>query len=168
MTGKAGKLDGANNSDGWKAAMKADGAIGTDGATGAETDVSADENEFRARRKRETNFQPNGKFAPGNQAAVKPPRPARIVNRDYVDAMRAGLPPDRVMQLLDKAIELAIATKSSRGIMQAVEFAANYTLGKPRQRAESAGNSGLAEILRGIDTSKPLLDDDDEDTAENE
>jgi hypothetical protein len=80
-----------------------------------------------------------------------------IDNRAYIDAIKAEFPPERITELLEIAINLAIETKSWRGIVAASEFAANYSLGKPVKRVESSGDSSLADLLAGVDTSKPLM-----------
>jgi hypothetical protein len=107
-------------------------------------------------------FDARGKFARGNTLGRKP---RQTVDTAYVDAMRAGMPPDRVVELLDKAIELAIATKSARGVMAAVEFATAYTLGKPKQRTGVQPDRTLADLLAAVDTSKPLMPDENEEEA---
>jgi hypothetical protein len=87
----------------------------------------------------------------------RPNQVKAIDNRDYIDAIKAEFPPERITELLGIAIQLAIETKSWRGIVAASEFAANYSLGKPVKRVESTGDSSLADLLAGVDTSKPLM-----------
>jgi hypothetical protein len=80
-----------------------------------------------------------------------------VDNRAYIDAIKAAYPPDKITELLAVAIDLAIQTNSWRGVVAACEFAANYSLGKPVKRVESSGDTSLADLLAGVDTSKPLL-----------
>jgi hypothetical protein len=99
-------------------------------------------------------------------------QPAKSIdNRAYIDAIKAEFPPERITELLEQAIVLAIDTRSWRGVVAACEFAANYSLGKPVKRVESTGDSSLADLLAGVDTSKPLMSGptkaDDEDQADD-
>ena len=127
----------------------------------AETDVSSRIGP-RASGDTAAQFDARGKFARGNTIGARGRMPRQTVDMAYIDAFRAGMPPDRVMALLDKAIELAIATKSARGIMAAVQFATDYTLGKAKQRVGSAPDRTLAGLLAGVDTSRPLMPDENE------
>jgi hypothetical protein len=108
-----------------------------------------------------------GMFVPGGVGG--PGRPKQVDNRQYIEALKAGFPPDRIVELMELAIELARETKSWRGVVAAAQFAADYSLGKPVKRVESTGDSSLADLLAGVDTSKPLMsgptkaDDDDQD-----
>jgi hypothetical protein len=83
-------------------------------------------------------------------------------NREYIDAIKAGYPPSRLLELMDLALALAVETRSWRGVVAVGEFAANYSLGKPVKRVETTGDSSLADLLANVDTSRPLLGDDDE------
>jgi hypothetical protein len=94
-------------------------------------------------------------FTPGGPGG--PGRPKAVDNRAYIDAIKAGFPPERIVELLGIAIQIAIDTNSWRGIEAAARFAADYGLGKPVKRVESTGDTSLAELLAGVDTSKPLL-----------
>jgi hypothetical protein len=106
-------------------------------------------------------------FTPGGPGG--PGRKKQVDNRAYVEALKAGFPPERMVELMETAIEIAVSTKSWRGVVAAAEFAADYSLGKPVKRVESTGDSSLADLLAGVDTSKPLMagpakaDSDDED-----
>jgi hypothetical protein len=93
-----------------------------------------------------------------------PGRPKMVDNRAYVEALKAGFPPERMVELMEQAIEIAISTKSWRGVVAAAEFAADYSLGKPVKRVESTGDSSLADLLAGVDTSKPLMSGPAKDT----
>jgi hypothetical protein len=96
-----------------------------------------------------------GLFTPGGPGG--PGRPKAVDNRDYIAALKAGFPPERITELLNTAIDIAIASHSWRGVVAAAEFAAAYSLGKPKQTVESMAGDNLAEMLAGIDTSAPLL-----------
>jgi hypothetical protein len=99
-------------------------------------------------------FDAAGKFAKGNTLSQ---RPKATDNRAYIDAIKAEFPPERITELINIAIQIAQETKSWRGVVAASEFAANYSLGKPVKRVESTGDSSLADLLAGVDTSKPLM-----------
>jgi hypothetical protein len=87
----------------------------------------------------------------------RPNQTPAVDNRAYIDAIKAEFPPERITELLNIAIQIAQETKSWRGVVAASEFAANYSLGKPVKRVESSGDTSLADLLAGVDTSKPLL-----------
>lgn len=101
-------------------------------------------------------FQRGGPGGPGRPKG-------RRENREYVEAIKAGYPPERILALLEEALDLAIETRSWRGVLAVVEFAAAYTLGKPKQTVVSTGSVSLAELLADVDDSKPLLGDFDGD-----
>lgn len=46
------------------------------------------------------------------------------------------LTPDEVEQWMREALSIAHSQKSTRGIMQVLEFAASYSLGRPTQRVQ--------------------------------
>lgn len=99
---------------------------------------------------------PNGTFAPGTPAPGHGP-PKAITNKDYIDAIKAEFPPEEITRLLREAIAIAVSTKSWRGVVAALEFSANYSLGKPKQQVEAAAGAGLAALMAGVDGSAPLL-----------
>lgn len=101
--------------------------------------------------------QAGGLFAAGT--APGPGRPKQVDNRDYIAAIKQGFPPDKIVELLNEAIEIAISTNSWRGVVAAAEFAAAYSLGKPKQRVETSDGAALADLLAQVDASKPLLAD---------
>lgn len=105
--------------------------------------------------KRVIKRNPDGTLAKGT--APGPGRPKMVDNREYIAALKQGFPPDRIVELLDAAIAIAIATHSWRGVVAAAEFAASYSLGKPKQTVESFAGDNLAEMLAAIDTSAPLI-----------
>jgi hypothetical protein len=92
----------------------------------------------------------------------------RASNQAYIDAIKAEYPPGRLVEMMQEAFTMAVDTNSWRGMVAVMEFAANYSLGKPVKRVESTGDSSLADLLAGVDTSKPLMsgptkaDDDDQ------
>lgn len=96
-----------------------------------------------------------GKFAKGNTLGGRMPK--QVDNREYIAAIKASFPPDRIVEMMGMAMDLAARTNSWRGMVAVMEFAANYTLGKPKPQAGSGDGGGLAAILAGIDSSKPLL-----------
>jgi hypothetical protein len=88
-----------------------------------------------------------------------PGRPKAVDNREYISAIKQGFPPERIVELLELAIQEATNTHSWRGIVAAVEFAAAYSLGKPKQTIQATGNDSLADLLRSVDGDAPLLPD---------
>jgi hypothetical protein len=95
-----------------------------------------------------TETQPKQKRGPGRPASS---------NQAYIDAIKAEYPPDRLVGMMAEAFDMAVETNSWRGMVAVMEFAANYSLGKPVKRVESTGDSSLADLLAGVDTSKPLM-----------
>lgn len=89
-----------------------------------------------------------------------PGRPKQVDQRAYIAALAEEFPPDEIRKLVREAIGIARDTNSWRGVVAALEFAANYTLGKPKQRIESTGAVSIGDMLAGLDTSAPLLPDD--------
>jgi hypothetical protein len=86
-----------------------------------------------------------------------PGRPKMVDNRAYVEALKLDFPPEEISRLVKEAIQIAIDTNSWRGVIAAAEFAHDRSIGKPVKRVESTGDTSLADLLAGVDTSKPLL-----------
>ena len=99
-----------------------------------------------------------GRLLPGHNIGKRHSK--AVDQRAYIAALAEGFPPERLRELMETAIAIAIETKSWRGVVAASEFAANYTLGKPKQRIESTGAVSIGEMLAGLDTSAPLLPED--------
>lgn len=97
-------------------------------------------------------FQKGGPGGPG--------RPKRTQEqREYIAAIKAGFPPEKVLDLMRQALDLAIGTNSWRGVLAVVEFAAAYSLGKPKQQVQVSDGASLSDLLAQVDTGKPLLGD---------
>ena len=95
----------------------------------------------------------NGRFLPG-VVNPSPGRPAKAQELAILDAIRSTFPPEVVADKLRKAMAIAEEQDSARGMVAVLEFAANYTLGKPVQRIvqESSGIVGImAELGISID-----------------
>ena len=138
-------------------AMKNGG--GQMGETGGETSGSQMTAPAQKGEKRGTKRKQDGTWAKGTEPG--PGRPKAIDKREYIAALAAGFPPERIVGLLEQAITEAVNTHSWRGIVAACEFAANYTLGKPKQTVQSTAAVGLSELLADVDTTTPLLPDVD-------
>ena len=96
----------------------------------------------------------DGKFLPGHSIAGG--RKPKAVERAYLDAMQAAMPPERIEQLLGEALELARSTRSWRGIVEVITLAMAYGAGKPVSKTvHTDGN--LAELLAALQEDKPLL-----------
>lgn len=96
----------------------------------------------------------DGKFLPGHSIAGG--RKPKAVERAYLDAMQAAMPPERIEQLLGEALELARSTRSWRGIVEVITLAMAYGAGKPVSKTvHTDGN--LAELLAALQDDKPLL-----------
>jgi hypothetical protein len=128
---------------------------GTNG-TGVKEDTSKSEGRGSAKTKTSASggktpamFTPGGPGGPG--------RPKMVDNRAYVEALKLDFPPEEISRLVKEAIQIAIDTNSWRGVIAAAEFAHDRSIGKPVKRVESTGDTSLADLLAGVDTSKPLL-----------
>ena len=86
----------------------------------------------------------SGRFAPGNPGG--PGRPSQRQEVAMVNAIKATMPPERIQHTLEQALQMAFDANSWRGVMAVVEFAANYTVGKPVQRIQQE-SSGVVGIL---------------------
>jgi hypothetical protein len=86
----------------------------------------------------------DGRFAKGH--AGGPGRPSKAKEIAMLEAIRSTFTPERVAQHLNDAMDIAVRTNSARGIVAVLEFAANYTMGKPVQRTQEVRQS-IADIL---------------------
>ena len=98
--------------------------------------------------------QADGKFLPGHSIAGG--RKPKAVEKAYLDAMQAAMPPEKIEQLLGEALDLARSTRSWRGIVEVITLAMSYGAGKPVSKTvHTDGN--LAELLAALQDDKPLL-----------
>jgi hypothetical protein len=86
-----------------------------------------------------------------------PGRPPKADIRAYVDAIKRQYPPDVVLEMMISAWITADDTNSWRGKEAILKLILAYTVGNPVKRVESSGDTSLADLLAGVDTSKPLL-----------
>lgn len=87
---------------------------------------------------------PNGKFAPAN-AANPLGRPKRADERAIIAAMDKALPPDKLSQAIQDALDWAYEYKSWKAILAISQFVVAYQIGQPVQRSVSA--SGKLESI---------------------
>ena len=92
----------------------------------------------------------NGRFQPGNQAGKGHGRPPKVREQEVLDAINSAMPKERITELLNTMIDIAMAQKSWRGIASALDFAAAYQIGKPIARIQQ-GEGGLAQVLAELD-----------------
>lgn len=94
-----------------------------------------------------------GRFAKGNPGG--PGRPNKEMQLAMLDAINASLSPEDIQAYIREAMDYAREHKSPRAMVNVLEFAANYALGKPTQRIiqEQGGLGELADEL-GIDLSE--------------
>jgi hypothetical protein len=116
------------------ATLKAGMAVGN-GQTGVKEGVNAPINSIR---------NGDGRFAKGHSGG--PGRPSKAKEIAMLEAIRSTFTPERVAQHLNDAMDIAVRTNSARGIVAVLEFAANYTMGKPVQRTQEVRQS-IADIL---------------------
>ena len=83
-------------------------------------------------------------------------RKPKAVEKAYLDAMQAAMPPERIEQLLGEALDLARSTRSWRGIVEVIQLAMAYGAGKPVSKTvHTDGN--LEQLLAALSDDKPLL-----------
>ena len=97
-----------------------------------------------------------GRLLPGHHSPG-PGRPTRAVEKQYLDAIKASLPPDQVEAIITEALDLARQTRSWRGLLECVAFAVSYGAGKPAQKIVQS-DSSLADLMAYLaDDHGPLL-----------
>lgn len=96
--------------------------------------------------------KPNGKerdekglFLPGNRANPLG-RPKRADERAIIAAMDKALPPDKLSQAIQDALDWAYEYKSWKAILAISQFVVAYQIGQPVQRSVSASGK-LENIL---------------------
>lgn len=110
------------------------GKTGIDGVTKQGKDgvtVSANQNKAGGYPGR---FQPG---VSGNPAG----RPKRVQEEAVLHALSNHYPPERLIAIIDKALEIAEETKSARGMMKVVETVFDRLWGRPSVRIEGESDS---------------------------
>ncbi len=100
----------------------------------------------------------NGRFLPGH-AQPGPGRPARAHEQQVLEAIRSHFPPDKIVGLLQEALDIARSTKSARGIVAVVTDVLDRTIGKPVQKVEEQGDK-LDEFILQLRASRPAQIDE--------
>lgn len=91
------------------------------------------------------NRRRDGKFLPGSAGSSG--RLKRADEQAVVSAINTALPPAKLQQALEDALEMAYEYKSPKLILAICQFAVSYQIGQPVQRSLSA--SGKLETLLG-------------------
>jgi hypothetical protein len=88
-----------------------------------------------------------GRFLPGNSG-----NPTGWAKRDIkvLHAIHAAYPPERVIGLLDEALDVARSHQSYRGIVEVARLVIEYTVGKPVQRSITV-SSKMDSILTRLE-----------------
>lgn len=94
----------------------------------------------------------SGRFLPGHSVGKLGGRPSKAQELAMLDAIRTSLPPEKVQEHINKALQLAVSQNSARGIIAVLEFAAGYSLGKPTQRIINE-QGGLSDVLAELQDS---------------
>ena len=93
---------------------------------------------------------PNGRFTTGNPGG--PGRPRREQEQAILEAITNAIPPVQIGEALRTALDIAIETRSARGIVAVLELQAAYGIGRPTIRVEKPEgdpiSAALAEIRR--------------------
>lgn len=81
----------------------------------------------------------DGKFYKGNALKpVNPGRPKRINVQEMLEAIAEDFPPERVISIVNKALEIAIKQQDWKGVHAVALLVLHYQIGKPVQRAITA------------------------------
>jgi hypothetical protein len=88
-----------------------------------------------------------GRWLPGNSG-----NPTGWAKRDIkvLHAIHAAYPPERVIGLLDEALDVARSHQSYRGIVEVARLVIEYTVGKPVQRSITV-SSKMDSILTRLE-----------------
>jgi hypothetical protein len=88
-----------------------------------------------------------GRWLPGQSG-----NPSGWAKKDIkvLHAIHEGYPPDRIIGLLDEALEIARKHNSYRGIMEVARTVIEYTVGKPVQRSITV-SSKMDSILSRLE-----------------
>ena len=101
----------------------------------------------------------NGQFVPGHNGG--PGRPKKAQEMAMLDAIKADWPPERVAEALNQAMQMALETRSWRGILSTAELVLSYGIGKPTQKIVSSRDSNLEVLLASLaDDGRPMTADD--------
>ena len=73
-------------------------------------------------------------------------RPRKAQELAVLAAINLAFPPERIQEALNKAYTFAVGHKSTKGIMQVLEFVAAYQLGQPVKRVVTQ-RSTVEELL---------------------
>jgi hypothetical protein len=89
-----------------------------------------------------------GRWLPGQSG-----NPSGWAKKDIkvLHAIHEGYPPDRIIGLLDEALEIARKHNSYRGIMEVARTVIEYTVGKPVQRSITV-SSKMDSILTRLES----------------
>ena len=74
-------------------------------------------------------------------------RPREEWRKDVQNALRQRYPGRRIADMLDEALELAVAQKSTKGIVSIAEYVRDTVDGTPIQRTENADSSFFQQII---------------------
>lgn len=98
---------------------------------------------------------PNGQILPGTVVPGAGRKP-KAVEKAYLDAIRESLPPEQMAAVITEALQLARDTRSWRGLLEVVQFAASYGAGKPTQKTVTT-DGNLEQLLAALASDAPLL-----------
>jgi hypothetical protein len=89
-----------------------------------------------------------GRFLPGNSG-----NPTGWAKRDIkvLHEIHAAYPPERIIGLLDEALDVARSHQSYRGIVEVARLVIEYTVGKPVQRSITV-SSKMDSILTRLES----------------
>jgi hypothetical protein len=111
--------------------------------------------------------KPNpGRWLPG-QSGNPAGRQIRKYDRAYLSAIAETIPPEKMPELLNAALDVAHSKGSWRGYLEIARFVAEYQIGKPVQRIHSV-SSKMDSILTRLESIQIVdgsaLDAGDEET----
>ncbi len=87
-----------------------------------------------------------GRLLPGH-SSPGPGRPKKETERAILDAITSALSPAQITEAIQTALEIAIETRSARGIVAVVELQAAYGIGKPTIRVEKTEGEPISAAI---------------------
>jgi hypothetical protein len=90
----------------------------------------------------------NGRFGKGNSGG--PGRPKKEVELAMLEAINTTFTREEIQDFIRQAMQVAIDTKSARGMVSVLDFVTDRTLGKAVQQVTVTENDAMLEALETL------------------